>query len=179
LPQVVAEVRSTTKPTIVLPHSEPLSETQIEQSAILIELFGKELVTCFYSQTWSSRFAAIQKVEEQLHNLDPKRRDAMYAEINRDNLPPEVSFKTLLRFFEEGLKDPVLKNYITLLDLIQTALPIYFRYLRPEQIRRELQPLIVIIVNKTSDLKQKVREASMNLCLYLSHQVEIGSEPMI
>jgi hypothetical protein len=77
----------------------------------------------------------------------------MYAEINRDNLPPEVSFKTLLKFFEEGLKDPVLKNYITLLDLIQTALPIYFRYLRPEQIRRELQPLIVIIVNKTSDLK--------------------------
>lgn len=42
----------------------------------------------------------------------------MYAEINRDNLPPEVSFKTLLKFFEEGLKDPVLKNYITLLDLI-------------------------------------------------------------
>jgi hypothetical protein len=98
----------------------------------LIELFGLELMTCFYSQTWSTRYVAIQKVEEQLHNLDPRRRDAMSGEINRTNIPPEVSFKTLLKFFEDGLKEPNLKNYITILDLIQTALPIYFRYLRAE-----------------------------------------------
>jgi hypothetical protein len=140
-------------PTIVLPHSEPLSVTQLEQATALIELFGKELITCFYSQTWSSRFAAIQKVEEQLHNLDPNRRDAMSAEINRNNFPPEISFKTLLQFFAEGLKDPVLKNYISILELIQTVLPFYFRYLRGEQLKRELSPLIQIIIQKTSDLK--------------------------
>ena len=104
-----------------------------------------------------------------MHNLDPRRRDAMFGEINRNNLPPEISFKILLKFFEDGLKDPVLKNYITVLDLIQASLPIYFRSLRPEQIRREITPLIVIIISKTSDLKQKIREASINLCLYLSH----------
>lgn len=48
-------------------------------------------------------------------------------------------------------------------------LPFYFRYLRGEQLKRELNPLIQVIVQKTSDLKQKVREASMNICLYLSH----------
>ena len=42
----------------------------------------------------------------------------MSAEINQKNLPPEVSFKTLMKFFEDGLRDPVLKNYITILDLI-------------------------------------------------------------
>lgn len=84
----------------------------------MIELFGKELITCFYSQTWSSRLAAIQKVEEQLHNLDPSRRDAMSGEINKQNLPPELTFKSLLDFFRKGLDDPVLKNYICLLDLI-------------------------------------------------------------
>lgn len=77
----------------------------------------------------------------------------MSGEINRGNLPPEVSFKILLKFFEDGLKDPNLKNYITILDLIQTALPVYFRYLRAEQIKRELSPLISLIINKTSDLK--------------------------
>ena len=153
----------------MLPHSEPLTEQQLEQATQLIEMFGKDLITCFYSQTWSSRYAALQKVEEQLHNLDPRRRDAMFGEINRNNLPPEISFKILLKFFEDGLKDPVLKNYITVLDLIQASLPIYFRSLRPEQIRREITPLIVIIISKTSDLKQKIREASINLCLYLSH----------
>ena len=93
----------------------------------------------------------------------------MLCEINRNNLPPEVSFKIVIKLVEEGLKDPVLKNYIAVLDLIQKALPIYFRYLRPEQIRRELSPLISSILTKTSDLKQKVREASLNFCLYLSH----------
>ena len=101
--------------------------------------------------------------------MEPNRRDAMLCEINKNNLPPEVSFKIVLKLVEEGLKDPVLKNYIAILDLIQKALPIYFRYLRPEQIRRELSPLISSILTKTSDLKQKVREASMNFCLYLSH----------
>jgi hypothetical protein len=77
------------------------------------------------------------------------------------------------------LKDPVLKNYITILELIQSTLPIYIRNLRPEQIKREISPLITCVINKMSDLKQKVREASMNFCLYISHQVEIGCEPMI
>jgi hypothetical protein len=89
-------------------------------------------MTCFYSQTWSTRQAVFQKIEEQLHNLDPKRRDAMYGEINRNNLPPEVTFKVFIALCEEGFKDPVLKNYLIILELIQKALPIYFRYLKPE-----------------------------------------------
>lgn len=56
----------------------------------------------------------------------------MLCEINRNNLPPEVTFKLVIKLVEEGLKDPVLKNYIAVLDLVQKALPIYFRYLRPE-----------------------------------------------
>ncbi len=108
-------------------------------------------------------------MEEQLLNLDPNRRDAMLCEINRNNLPPEVTFKLVIKFIEEGLKDPVLKNYIAVLDLIQKTLPIYFRYLRPEQIKKELSPLISGILKNTSDHKQKIREASMNFCLYLSH----------
>jgi len=56
----------------------------------------------------------------------------MSGEINRNNLPPEISFKGLLEFFKKGLEDPVLKNYITILELIQTVLPFYFRYLRGE-----------------------------------------------
>jgi len=87
---------------------------------------------CFLSQTWSTRAAAINKIEEQLHNLDPRRRDAMYGEINRSNLPPEITIKVFIHFILEGFKDPNLKNYLSLLELVQKALPIYFRYLKPE-----------------------------------------------
>ena len=43
----------------------------------------------------------------------------MSAEINRQNIPPELTFKTFLEFLVEGIKDPVLKNYIELLELFQ------------------------------------------------------------
>ena len=68
---------------ITLPFSEPLNEDQKKSLNPLIELFGLQIITCFVSKTWSTRLQAIEKVEEQIHNLDPGRRDAMSAEINR------------------------------------------------------------------------------------------------
>ena len=166
-------------PTIVLPHSEPLSEEQKAQNQVLIDLFGLQLMTCFYSKSWSTRNTALLKVSEQLHNLDPARRDAMTAEINRQNLPIEINFKTFLDLVVEGLKDPVLKNYIALLELVQQALPVFFRYIQPHVIRSEVQPIVVGILRKTADMKQKIREASINFCLYLSHQSPVGPEHMV
>ena len=135
----------------------------------MIQLFGLEIMTCFNSQTWSTRQAAIDKVSEQLHNLDPNRRDPMTCEINRKNFNIEENFIVFLDFIEEGCKDPVLKNFISVLELIQKSLPIFFRYIQPQQMKKELTPLVSLIIKKTSDLKAKVREASMNFCLYLSH----------
>ena len=103
----------------------------------------------------------------------------MYGEINRSNLPPELTIKVFLQLVAEGFKDPNLKNYLSLLELTQKALPIYFRYLQPDHIKEELIPLVKNTIGKTSDLKAKVREASINFCLYLSHQSPIGPEVMI
>lgn len=113
----------------MLPHSEPLSDEQKIKYASLIELFGLDIIGCFNSQSWSNRQVAIEKVEEQLHNLDPNRRDAMSAEINRKNLPIEENFKIFLEFIDEGSKDPVLKNLISIIDLLKKALPTFFRYI--------------------------------------------------
>jgi hypothetical protein len=40
-------------------------------------------------------------------------------------------------------------------------------------------PLVSNVLKKTSDLKAKIREASINFCLYLSHQSPIGPETMV
>ena len=93
----------------------------------------------------------------------------MYGEINSSNLPPELTVKIFLQFVNEGFKDPNLKNYLGLLELVQKALPTYFRYLKPDQMKAELVPFVKNTIGKTSDLKAKVREASINFCLYLSH----------
>ncbi len=93
----------------------------------------------------------------------------MTCEINRKNFNIEENFIVFLDFIEEGCKDPVLKNFISILELIQKSLPIFFRYIQPQQMKKELTPLVSLIIKKTSDLKAKVREASMNFCLYLSH----------
>ena len=36
-------------PTIVLPHSEPLSEALKNQAQPFMEIFGEQIMTCFYS----------------------------------------------------------------------------------------------------------------------------------
>lgn len=163
----------------LLPHSEPMSDEQKTKAAALIELFGLEMMTCFYSQFWANRFAAVEKLEEQLHNLDPNRRDAMSCEINRKNQPIEESFKVFLEFIEEGTKDPVLKILIGVIDLLKKALPTFFRYIQPPTIRKELLPLVGSMIKKTTDLKVKVREVTIDFCLYLSHQSPIGPEVMV
>lgn len=71
------------QPVIVLPHSEPLTEEQQQSYFRLVEFFGIQIITAFMAKNWATRLAAIEKVGEQLHNLDPSRRDAMSAEINR------------------------------------------------------------------------------------------------
>lgn len=157
------------QPTIVLPHSEPLSEEQKAQFNNLIELFNLQIITCLFSKSWSNRKVAIEKISEQLYNLDPNRRDAMSCEINRKNLPIELNFKTFLELVGEGIKDPVLHNYIALLELIQKALPIFFRFIQPATIQNDLTKVVIEILRKSGDMKQKIREATTNFCLYLSH----------
>ena len=73
----------------------------------------------------------------------------------------------------------MLKNYLILLDLIQKALSIYFRNVSNDQIQEDFIPLVSNILSKTSDLKSKIREATINFCLYLSHQSPIGPKVMI
>ena len=65
LPQIgnVNAVRSgVAQPTIVVPHSEPLSEDLKEKHATLIDLFGLQIMTSFFSKSWSARNTAILKV---------------------------------------------------------------------------------------------------------------------
>ena len=49
----------------------------------------------------------------------------MYGEINRNNQPPEITVKVFFKLIAEGFKDPNLKNYLNLLELIQKVLPNY------------------------------------------------------
>lgn len=99
-------------------------------------------MTCFLSKSWATRLASLEKVSEQLPNLDPSQRDPMTAEINRQNLPVEINFKTFIEFISEGLKDPVLKNFLQILTLFQESLPIFFRHLPAQTIRQSLGPVM-------------------------------------
>ena len=66
----------------------------------------------------------------------------MSAEINTKNLPIELNYKTFIELISEGLKDPVLKNFLMLLELTQMALPTFFRYIQPHAIRNEIKTIV-------------------------------------
>jgi hypothetical protein len=64
-------------PIVVLPYYEPIKDDVLFKNQNLINLFSKDIVGCFVSQTWSTRQAALDKVLEQLPNLDQNTKDAM------------------------------------------------------------------------------------------------------
>jgi hypothetical protein len=103
----------------------------------------------------------------------------MKCEINKHNYSLDESFPILLELTQAAISDPVLKIYLSTLELIQRSLPIFFRGLSQNVIQRNILPVIETILKKTADLKVKVREASFNMLLFLSHQSPIGPEFMV
>jgi len=58
-----------------------------------------------------------------------------------------------LELLVEGIKDPVLKNYIELLELFQQALPTFFRYIKPAVIQSDIKEIVRGVLKKTADMK--------------------------
>jgi hypothetical protein len=55
LPGISMALVSNNMPTLVLPHSEPLKEAQIKQAEPFLDIFGIEIMTCFFSNNWATR----------------------------------------------------------------------------------------------------------------------------
>ena len=88
LPEINA-VKNENSPIIVLPYYEPVKEEVQFKFRNLINIFNEDIIGCFVSQTWSTRQAALEKVLEQLPNLDENLKDPMKCEINKFGLPIE------------------------------------------------------------------------------------------
>ena len=176
------EINSTlneNNPIIVLPYYEPIKEDVKFKFQNLINLFNENIIGWFVSQSWSNRQAAIDKIIEQLPNLDENTKDTMKWEINKFNLPIDEWFNGFWSIILEGIKDPVLKIYLSVLNLMQQGLPLFFRKLsKSEFTNSSFDSIIREILNKTSDLKLKLRVASKNMWIYLAHQSTIGPEKM-
>lgn len=178
LPEITATLNEN-NPIIVLPYYEPIKEDTKFKFQNLINLFNENIIGCFVSQSWSNRQAAIDKIIEQLPNLDENTKDNMKWEINKFNLPMDEWFNGFCSIILEGIKDPVLKIYLSILNLMQQGLPLFFRRLSKNEFSNSsFDTIIREILNKTSDLKLKLRVASKNMWIYLAHQSTIGPEKM-
>lgn len=178
LPEINAAF-SENSPTQILPYYEPMKDDIKFKYQNAINIFNENIIGCFVSQTWSNRQAAIDKIVEQLPNFDDITKDSMKWEINKFNLPIEEWFSGFWSILLDGVKDPVLKIYLSILDLIQQGLPLFTRRLpRVEFNNATFENIIKEILKKTSDLKLKIRDASKNIWIYLSHQPSIGAEKL-
>jgi ankyrin repeat protein len=193
LPEINSHMNEN-NPIVVLPYYEPMKDDVVFKFRNLINIFNEDIIGCFVSQSWSNRQAALDKILEQLPNLDENTRDAMKSEINKFNLPIEECFTGFCQIILEGIKDPVLKIYLSVLNVMQQGLPMFFRKLPKATFKVSTESvapksgedsqeiglggIIKEILKKTSDLKLKLRVASKNMCIYLAHQSTIGPEQM-
>jgi hypothetical protein len=76
LPEIIA-AGSDRSPIIVLPYYEPMKDDIQFKFRNLINIFNEDIIGCFVSQTWSNRQAALDKVVEQLPNLDEHTKDPL------------------------------------------------------------------------------------------------------
>lgn len=64
-------------PIVVLPYYEPMKDDVTFKYRNLINIFNEDIIGCFVSQSWSNRQAALDKIIEQLPNLDENTKDPM------------------------------------------------------------------------------------------------------
>ena len=160
LPEINAAINEMST-GIILPYYEPMKEDVKFKYQNVINIFNENIIGWFVSYTWSNRQAAIDKIIEQLPNFDENTRDPMKCEINKFNLPLEEWFSGFCSIILEGIRDPVLKIYLSILDLIQQGIPLFSRKLSEDEFQNEVfDNLIKEILKRTSDLKIKVRDAS-------------------
>lgn len=76
LPEIDSGVGES-NPILVLPYYEPLKDDVVFKNQNLINLFNQDIIGCFLSSTWSNRQAALDKILEQLPNLDEDTKDPM------------------------------------------------------------------------------------------------------
>ncbi len=100
------------------------------------------------------------KIMEQIPHLDPSKKDVMNCEINQFKFPIEECFAGFCDLIQEGLKDPVLKILFATLNLIKETLPMFFRSVEFRAVEGKLTEIIISVLEKSSDLKVKVRESS-------------------
>ena len=76
LPEISSN-KAENNPIIVLPYYEPMKDEVQFKYRNLINIFNEDIVGCFVSATWSNRQAALDKVLEQLPQLDENTKDPM------------------------------------------------------------------------------------------------------
>lgn len=87
-------------------------------------------------------------------------------------------FSTFCKFVNEGLKDVVLKVFATAVELIETALPHFFREVQGSLLKTSLEPVIATLFSKTKDMRPKCHEAAVSCMGFLAHQSPIGPQYM-
>jgi hypothetical protein len=178
--QVLEKARSFTTDTsqTALTKAEPLSEETKTKWESHMAYYSIDIVECIASNNWVNRSRALSKFKEEVENIvevvDDRKQNVNKAHISLKEGTPHIVF-----FFTEALKEPVMKNYIDAIEILKGVIMCYCKSVLEAELKLLVSSIFPLIIAKLGDLKEKVKEITLQIMIYFATQSCLGPEFVI
>ncbi|ETW01476.1 hypothetical protein H310_06987 [Aphanomyces invadans] len=143
---------------------EALPDSLLKESAEMVSVIGEYLTTCFYSNVWNHRDAAMRKVTLDLSNSD-----------FTDSHDPHVVLSVVSTMVQSGVSDRIAQVSLTAVTMCDAMLRFAEGHaLDPNAVVRVLNNPLVQLVNKLGESQAKIRDEVTASLLQLAGSDLVG-----
>ncbi|XP_033738127.1 mitogen-activated protein kinase kinase kinase 1-like isoform X2 [Pecten maximus] len=156
-----------------LPYAEPIPSEHVSAAAPWVELLGEDLVSCFFSKSWSIRESGLKHLGKEtravlMRNMAEGRRNSITSPVRQD--ATHKMLECCCQILSFMCLDPVYKVYVASLRTLRTFLS--YTPCRDQLQRRRLQhllkPVIHAIIIKCTDGNRRTSQLSLSTAIELA-----------
>ncbi|OWF34833.1 mitogen-activated protein kinase kinase kinase 1-like isoform X2 [Mizuhopecten yessoensis] len=156
-----------------LPYAEPIPPEHVSLAAPWVELLGEDLVSCFFSKSWSIRESGLKHLGKEtravlMRNMSEGRQGTVTSPVRQD--ATHKMLECCCQVLSLMCLDPVYKVYVAGLRTLRTFLS--YTPCRDQLQRRRLQyllnPVISAIIVKCTDGNRRTSQLSLSTAIELA-----------
>ncbi|XP_069128758.1 mitogen-activated protein kinase kinase kinase 1-like [Argopecten irradians] len=156
-----------------LPYAEPIPPEHESSAAPWVELLGEDLVSCFFSKSWSIRESGLKHLGKEtravlMRNMSEGRRNSITSPVRQD--ATHKMLECCCQILSFMCLDPVYKVYVASLRTLRTFLS--YTPCRDQLQRRRLQHLLKSVLHaiiiKCTDGNRRTSQLSLSTAIELA-----------
>ena len=140
---------------LVIPTPEPLTAVNRKDAEGLIDLFGEHTIMCLYSRHWVLRQQAMKDITQAVLE-------------NSNDMTVKELFAQSCKVLKRGLSDKVSQVFLTSCQFLQTILTHLALKLKPEDVKLQLDPIVLAMLDKLSSSNTRERDGGLQVLTFLA-----------